>query len=800
MKRYDLFRMVFQTCLLCAVLSTTSAAREANAITTLIAPEEPMPVIVLPSNATACWTYAAQELADHLELMTTRRPAIVTDDTDINAPYIAVGPGKLTESLGARALDIEEFVIDIQNDKVLIAGGYREPVVRPDGSVANPRDRGTLYGVYEFLESLGVRWYRPESWGRIVPKTDTITLPVGRAVYRPAFEIRFSMNDYRWYKAKPTAQQQELGKQFFTRMRLNTNMWTEPKYGGYITLNFAHAYMYLIPPKNYFKDHPEYFALIDGERSDSPAAQLCLSNPEVLDIVSDKIIASGLKGLTWGASIEANDGGMWCQCDKCRVMDDPNLKTPYGVVSKSNRVFAFANAVAERVRTKVPDFKVCLLAYNQHNEIPTLVNKLQPNIAVQVAAYASAASDYSRLLRDPTSAPNAYFLKQLEGWTKMAEHVTTYEYWSGYTWSGPLPVIHTMVDRLCEYRRLGIKGCYNQAGDNISWGPQGLNMVMFCKLMWNPNLDVRKELDYYFDSYFGPAAEPMKAYVQMQEDAAAGGPWFGSGGSFALDIYCNDLIERMGACIAQAQQAVAGNELLEKRLYGIWAGYEYVRLLRQLENQKLAGQFDDARVTAEQLETFFFAQKDGWVWENHNDPPNEPTGFILKTVKEARQAAEDMKRFVNPEVLAELNDDWLFKKDPDNQGRNAPGWFSAETDTTTWGKIRADNWWENQGHPGYDGHAWYRRTIQCPDLNGKTPVLFFGAVDGDADIWINGKYLGHHAGDVGAPNGWEEPFWFDASELLTPGNNQITVLVNATIGMGGIWKGVLLAAVDGVRQ
>ena len=450
-------------------------------------------------------------------------------------------------------------------------------------------------------------------------------------------------------------------------------------------------------------------------------------------------------------------------------------------------------------RQVVPDFKVCLLAYNQHNEIPTRVKSLQPNIAVQVAAYASSASDYSRDLRDPKSAPNANFLKQLEGWTGLCSIVTTYEYWSGYTWSGPLPVIHTMVDRLREYRRLGVKGCYNQAGDNISWGPQGLNMYVFCKLMWNPNLDVPKELDTYFTGYFGPASAAMKAYNQIQEDAAHGGPWFGSGGSCVLNLYQNDLVERMGACIAEAQQLVKGNALLEKRLYGVWAGYEYVRLLRQLENQKLAGQFDAAVATAKQLEDFYFAQKDGWVWENHNDPANEPTGFILKTVKETQQAAENMKRFVNGEVLAELNDAWQFKQDPDGTGRTAPPWFSDEVDTSTWATIRADDWWENQGYPGYDGRAWYRRTIELPDLHGKRAYLSFGAVDGDADVWINGEYLGHHAGDVGAPNGWEEPFWFDAGNLLKPGRNQITVEVNATIGMGGIWKGVLLIGAEGVK-
>src|SRR5260370_40710509 len=44
---------------------------------------------------------------------------------------------------------------------------------------------------------------------------------------------------------------------------------------------FVHSFLQLIPPQKYFKDHPEYFSLIDGKRREE-RSQLCLTNPDVL--------------------------------------------------------------------------------------------------------------------------------------------------------------------------------------------------------------------------------------------------------------------------------------------------------------------------------------------------------------------------------------------------------------------------------------------------------------------------------------------------------------------------------------
>ena len=66
--------------------------------------------------------------------------------------------------------------------------------------------------------------------------------------------------------------------------------------------------------------------------------------------------------------------------------------------------------------------------------------------------------------------------------------------------------------------------------------------------------------------------------------------------------------------------------------------------------------------------------------------------------------------------------------------------------------------------------------------------IHFGAVDESAWVWLNGKYAGQH--DVG-PAGWDRPFDLDiTNEVKWGGENQLTVRVEDTKAVGGIWKPV----------
>ncbi len=64
----------------------------------------------------------------------------------------------------------------------------------------------------------------------------------------------------------------------------------------------------------------------------------------------------------------------------------------------------------------------------------------------------------------------------------------------------------------------------------------------------------------------------------------------------------------------------------------------------------------------------------------------------------------------------------------------------------------------------------YERNFNADFSEDKTALLHFGAVDHDAEVWLNGRFLGSHSGGY-------TPFCFDVSDILKNGANKLTVYV-----------------------
>ncbi len=72
---------------------------------------------------------------------------------------------------------------------------------------------------------------------------------------------------------------------------------------------------------------------------------------------------------------------------------------------------------------------------------------------------------------------------------------------------------------------------------------------------------------------------------------------------------------------------------------------------------------------------------------------------------------------------------------------------------------------------GKENELWYTREFTVPaSWKNKNVLLHFGAVDWQAEVWVNGVKMGSHKGGY-------TPFSFDITPALTKGSNQITVKV-----------------------
>ena len=99
----------------------------------------------------------------------------------------------------------------------------------------------------------------------------------------------------------------------------------------------------------------------------------------------------------------------------------------------------------------------------------------------------------------------------------------------------------------------------------------------------------------------------------------------------------------------------------------------------------------------------------------------------------------------------------------------------------------------------YEGTVWFKKSFQAAPMKGLRTLLYFGAVNYDCHVYVNGKEAGHHIGGF-------TPFNYDITDLLREGENTVIVKVDNKRhaedvptqifdwwNYGGITRNVLLA-------
>ncbi|MBD3241820.1 MAG: glycoside hydrolase [Chitinivibrionales bacterium] len=121
-----------------------------------------------------------------------------------------------------------------------------------------------------------------------------------------------------------------------------------------------------------------------------------------------------------------------------------------------------------------------------------------------------------------------------------------------------------------------------------------------------------------------------------------------------------------------------------------------------------------------------------------------------------------------------------------------------------WERVQVPNAWENEGFPGYDGYAWYRKGFVIPEnLRTRQLYLKIGRVD-DVDMtYFNGHLIGA-TGDF-PPNystAWDTRRLYElpAEYVRYDRENSLAVRVYDPGGGGGIYAGTvgIYTRVDGV--
>lgn len=484
----------------CAVLLAVSPEVMASAFSKdLVIAERGKPAaygIVLPAAPTDSQRFAAKELAEW-----TRRL------TDV----------ELSVSEGGGGLAHNVYLIEPERQLNLGDDGFNIRAVGEDVYVRGGR-RGVIYGVYELLETYGgIGWFGPER--TVVPTNGVFKVP--DSLYdtqKPAFDMR--MHDWLWAFDRDYSKA-ESKRSFYIRLRMNgtTNANVPDEMGGLADASrivdgagLCHTFFRLVPPKEYFGSHPEYYSEINGIRHDGES-QLCLTNPEVLEVLVSNLVkkidaSPGAK--VYGVSQE--DWFNYCTCEKCKAVDAEEG-------SHAGTLIRFVNAVAERVEKVRPGLYCETLAYQYTRKPP----KTRPRDNVMIC-FCNIECDWSRPLSAMATPENRSFVEDFIGWTALTDKLYFWDYTTNYWWPFHFyPNLNSMQENMRFFRDYGVKWLFEEGGYRYAdFAP--LKCWMLAKWMWNPELPRDELLDRFCKGYYGAAAPYVRLCIETVHQALSAAP------------------------------------------------------------------------------------------------------------------------------------------------------------------------------------------------------------------------------------------------------------------------------------
>jgi len=481
--------------------------------------------IVIPSAASPQEQKAAAVLQDYLLQISGAALPIISGEKSSNPFEIVLGQNERLDELGSNvnfnSLGPDGFLIRTDSLRLIIAGGS---------------NKGTLYGVYTFLEKyLGCRMYAPKV--KIIPvqsrisvdKIDDLEIPV----------IKFRTTHYRVSWDSEYADWHKLD---------HDGNGERPAWGSWV-----HTFNELVPPGIYFKDHPEYYSFRDEKRTPT---QLCLTNPEVLKITIQNLrkeIARNPEARYW--SVSQNDNRKYCLCDRCQAIDKREG-------SPSGTIITFVNQVADQF----PDHMISTLAYEYSRKAPLTVRP-RGNINIMLCSIEMRRDRPIAMAEDTTSQ---YFVRDVRDWSKLASDIIVWDYVIQFpNLVSPFPNLQVLQPNIRFFAENGVTAMFEQGNREVGGEFAELRTYLISKLLWDPYLNVDSLMDDFLHGYYGAAGGPIRQYIDVMREAVINGKQplriFGSPNEAAGTYLTPALIQQYSRFFDEAESAVAENpEILER--------------------------------------------------------------------------------------------------------------------------------------------------------------------------------------------------------------------------------------------
>ncbi len=427
--------------------------------------------------------------------------------------------------------------------------------LKPDGfgvytsgaslSIVSGGRKGAIYGVVHLLEKyFGCRCFSPTAY--IFPEQSNLKVKNVFDIENPAIEFRAVYGEF----------SKDPDYLDWTKGNSSSEMYG----AGYS----VHTFEKLVPPSTWFKDHPDYYALIKNRRS---PIQLCPSNPEIVPIVVAKLkqeIAAQPSKHVW--SVSQNDNEYFCQCQRCLDINSEE-GTPGGAQLR------FVNEIAKQF----PKETISTLAY-QWSRKATKITKPEKN--VQIVLCTIEADRSQPIETNPTTFD---FVKDINDWARVTKNIYLWDYTVNFNHMlAPFPNLFTLQPNIEFFVKYGVNQVFEQTNTSPGHEFSELKAYLLAKLLWNPKAEVPKIIHEFCLGYYGPGGEYIEKYIydltSAMQESKTRLDIFGSPVTHANDFLSERNLDDYGSqfflALATASDPVHRQRILTARL-----SLDYARML-----------------------------------------------------------------------------------------------------------------------------------------------------------------------------------------------------------------------------
>ena len=434
--------------------------------------------IIYGQNAAEAEMYAADELKRYLEEITGTAFPAASDAESGSETEIVVGKTNRAGSPDTDGLGEDGFIIRSAGKKLFMTGG--EP-------------RGTLYAVYEFLESyLGCRFYTSDF--EKIPRKSSVVLDDIDDRQVPVFAVR---NDFWADYIKNVG--------FAAKRKMNgcKGPSLPARYGG--SMPWAGGSCHTIGS----------LAEMTGDFTDR---QPCLCDEEVYRKVLRnvrKLLAAnpGARFISVSQN-DSTDRGVGCQCEKC-------MKIYRETGSYAGSFLMFVNRIADEIRGEYPDVMIHTFAYRYTRQAPKGV-KPRPNVMIELCSIEScfrhplavcttvgkdheAADDFSKLIKD---------------WSAVSDNLSIWDYTTNFAnYNLTFPNLEVLRDNMRLFADNKVRYVFEQGAYQSRNGEFcELRGYLLAKLLWDPYMpeDRYKALtEEFLADYYGEGWKYIREYIDL---------------------------------------------------------------------------------------------------------------------------------------------------------------------------------------------------------------------------------------------------------------------------------------------